>query len=68
MFSPPSCGTSPASNRATAGFEALHGAQQRLPDDSTRDWFNAQFGTLQGIREAPYPDLRLEPHRSDYGE
>lgn len=53
-------------DRESNGFEALQAAHDRLPDDKAMERFAAQFGMLQGIWEAAYPDLRLENHRADY--
>jgi type I restriction enzyme R subunit len=53
-------------DRESNGFEALQAAHDRLPDDKALERFAAQYGILQGIWEAAYPDLRLENHRSDY--
>ncbi|MBG0738897.1 HsdR family type I site-specific deoxyribonuclease [Paeniglutamicibacter antarcticus] len=53
-------------DRNNTGFEALQAAHDRLPDDKALERFAAQYGMLQGIWEAAYPDLRLENHRSDY--
>ncbi|MER2133726.1 MAG: hypothetical protein ABS910_03500 [Arthrobacter sp.] len=53
-------------DRDNSGFEALQAAHDRLPDGKARERFCAQYGMLQGIWEAAYPDLRLEAHRSDY--
>ena len=53
-------------DRVSSGFDALQAAHDRLPDDKAMERFSAQYGMLQGIWEAAYPDLRLEAHRSDY--
>ena len=53
-------------DRDSNGFEALQAAHDRLPDDKALERFAAQYGMLQGIWEAAYPDLRLENHRADY--
>lgn len=53
-------------DRAASGFEALQAAHDRIPDDRAMERFAAQYGMLQGIWEAAYPDLRLEAHRADY--
>ncbi|MHC6223168.1 type I restriction endonuclease subunit R [Arthrobacter sp. MMS24-S77] len=53
-------------DRTTSGFEALQAAHDRIPDDKAMERFAAQYGMLQGIWEAAYPDLRLEAHRDDY--
>lgn len=53
-------------DRAKAGFDTLQAAHDRLPDNKALERFSAQFGMLQGIWEAAYPDLRLEAHRADY--
>lgn len=53
-------------DRDSNGFEALQAAHDRLPDDKALERFAAQYGMLQGIWEAAYPDLRLESHRADY--
>jgi hypothetical protein len=53
-------------DRTASGFEVLQAAHDRLPDDKAMARFAAQYGMLQGICEAAYPDLRLEAHRADY--
>ena len=53
-------------DRTAVNFESLNAAHERLPDEGARERFAAQYGILQGIWEAVYPDLRLEAHRDDY--
>ncbi len=53
-------------DRKNTGFESLQVAHDRLPDENAMERFAAQFGMLQGIWEAAYPDVRLELHRDDY--
>lgn len=53
-------------DRTSSSFEALEAAHARIPNDSAKDRFFAQFGMVQGIWEALWPHERLEPHRDDY--
>lgn len=53
-------------DRSSISFEALQAAHDRIPDDDAQVRFAAQFGMLQGIWEAAWPDLRLEVHKPDY--
>lgn len=53
-------------DRTASGFEALQAAHDRLPNDKAQERFAAQFGVVQGIWEAVWPQERLERHRDDY--
>lgn len=53
-------------DRTSVGFEALQAAHDRVPDVNAQERFAVQFGLLQGIWEAIWPDLRLEDHKDDY--
>ena len=53
-------------DRTSSSFEALQAAHDRVPDASAQERFAIQFGLLQGIWEAVWPDLRLETHKDDY--
>lgn len=48
------------------GATTLSDAQNRLPDDASEDEFAAQFGMLEGIWEAVFPDTRLMAHSDEY--
>lgn len=50
----------------TTGTQTLMDAQDRVPDQAARDQFAADFGMLEGIWEALWPDLRLSEHRDAY--
>ncbi|MCH8562452.1 HsdR family type I site-specific deoxyribonuclease [Nesterenkonia sp. YGD6] len=45
---------------------ALTEADKRLPNEDEIASFVAQFGMLQGLWEAAWPNLRLENHQADY--
>jgi type I restriction enzyme R subunit len=45
---------------------ALTEADKRLPNEDEISVFTIQFGMLQGLWEAAWPNLRLEKHKSDY--
>lgn len=48
------------------GYEGLMAAQQRLPDNETRDRFAAEYTALARIWEALSPDALLTPYEHDY--
>lgn len=56
----------PGVDRSIEGYEGLIAAQQRLPDDETRDRFAAAYSFLSQHWEALSPDPLLIPYRSDY--
>lgn len=45
---------------------ALTEADKRLPNEDEISAFTVQFGMLQGLWEAAWPNLRLEKHKADY--
>ncbi|WP_411730739.1 type I restriction endonuclease subunit R [Paeniglutamicibacter sp.] len=47
-------------------FETFSEATNRLPNQDEIADFSAQFGMLQGLWEAAWPNLRLEKHQGDY--
>lgn len=53
-------------NRAVSGYEGLMDAQQRLPNNETRDWFAAEYTLLGKIWEALSPDPLLSPYETDF--
>lgn len=53
-------------DRSAGGFDSLQAAHGRIPDDPARDRFAVQFQLVQGVREACYPDMRLDSRRDDY--
>lgn len=52
--------------RDQIGFETLLEAQNRLPNNETRDLWAAEFSVLARTWEALSPDEILNPHRGDY--
>ena len=56
----------PELDRTVAGYEGLIAAQERLPDNETRDAFAADYSVLNRLWEALSPDPVLGPLRSDY--
>ncbi len=56
----------PGVDRSVGGYEGLIAAQERLPDDATRDGFAVDFSYLARLWEAVSPDASLEPHEADY--
>lgn len=53
-------------DRSVAGYEGLIGAQDRLPDNETRDRFAADFSYLGRLWEAISPDPVLGSYERDY--
>ncbi len=53
-------------DRAVGGYEGLMEAQQRLPNNDTRDKFAAEFTLLGKIWEALSPDPLLGPYETDF--
>jgi type I restriction enzyme R subunit len=53
-------------DRTVGGYEGLMAAQERLPDNETRDRFAEQYSMLSRLWEALSPDPVLEPHSTDY--
>jgi type I restriction enzyme, R subunit len=56
----------PGVDRSVGGYEGLMVAQQRLPNNETRDKFAAQYIVLGTIWEALSPDPCLTPYEKDY--
>ena len=56
----------PDVDRTVGGYEGLMAAQERLPDNETRDRFAEQYSMLSRLWEALSPDPVLEPHSTDY--
>ncbi len=56
----------PDVDRTVGGYEGLISAQERLPDNTTRDRFAEQYSVLSRLWEALSPDAVLEPHAPDY--
>ena len=53
-------------DRDVGGYEGLMAAQQRLPDNDTRDRFAVEYTVLARIWEALSPDALLTPYEHDY--
>lgn len=53
-------------DRTIGGYEGLSAAQQRLPNNETRDRFAAEYCVLGTIWEALSPDPCLSPYEKDY--
>ncbi|MBA4416474.1 MAG: DEAD/DEAH box helicase [Syntrophus sp. (in: bacteria)] len=53
-------------DRTVGGYEGLSAAQQRLPNNETRDKFAAEYIVLGTIWEALSPDPCLGPYENDY--
>jgi type I restriction enzyme R subunit len=53
-------------DRTSSGFEQLYAAQERLPDQDSRDAFAADFLRAQGLFEFLWPDTALRPYEADY--
>ncbi|MCX5810231.1 MAG: type I restriction endonuclease subunit R [Proteobacteria bacterium] len=53
-------------DRTVGGYEGLSAAQQRLPNNETRDRFAAEYIVLGTIWEALSPDPCLSPYENDY--
>jgi type I restriction enzyme R subunit len=56
----------PNVDRSVGGYEGLMEAQQRLPDNATRDKFAGQYSVLGTIWEALSPDPCLSAYEKDY--
>lgn len=56
----------PDVDRTVGGYEGLMAAQERLPDNETRDRFAEQYSMLSRLWEALSPDPVLEPYEADY--
>ncbi|PWI12371.1 DEAD/DEAH box helicase [Streptomyces sp. NWU339] len=56
----------PGVDRAEDGYEALFTAQDKLPDDGTREAFAEKFARLSRLWEALAPDPKLSKHVDDY--
>jgi type I restriction enzyme R subunit len=53
-------------DRTASGFEQLYAAQERLPDQTTRDEFAVEFVRAEGLFEFLWPDTALRTVESDY--
>jgi type I restriction enzyme R subunit len=53
-------------DRTSSGFEQLYAAQERLPDQQSRDAFAADFLRAQGLFEFLWPDTAIRPYEADY--
>jgi type I restriction enzyme R subunit len=53
-------------DRTASGFEQLYSAQERLPDQATRDDFAVEFLRAEGLFEFLWPDTALRAIESDY--
>jgi type I restriction enzyme R subunit len=53
-------------DRTSSGFEQLYAAQERLPDQESRDAFAADFLRAEGLFEFLWPDTAIRPHEADY--
>jgi type I restriction enzyme, R subunit len=56
----------PGVDRTVGGYEGLIAAQEKLPDDKTRDAFAAAYGVVGRLWEAISPDPILGPSETDY--
>lgn len=56
----------PGVDRTVGGYEGLMAAQDRLPDNATRDAYAAAFTLLSKLWEALSPDACLNPHLAEY--
>ncbi len=56
----------PGVDRSIAGYEGLMAAQQKLPNNETRDRFATEYSVLGKIWEALSPDSVLNPYEKDY--
>ena len=56
----------PNVDRSVGGYEGLMEAQQRLPDNATRDKFAGDYSVLGTIWEALSPDPCLSAYEKDY--
>ena len=53
-------------DRTVGGYEGLIAAQERLPNNETRDQFGTDFSFLSRLWEAISPDPVLGAHETDY--
>jgi len=53
-------------DRTVSGYEGLIAAQERLPDNETRDRFGTDFSFLSRLWEAISPDPELGAYETDY--
>jgi type I restriction enzyme R subunit len=53
-------------DRSVGGYEGLMAAQERLPNNETRDRFAAEYSVLGRIWEALSPDPMLSAYEADY--
>ena len=53
-------------DRTVGGYEGLIAAQERLPNNKTRDKFAAEYSVLSRLWEALSPDPCLNPYEEDY--
>jgi type I restriction enzyme, R subunit len=53
-------------DRTVSGYEGLIAAQERLPNNETRDRFGTDFSFLSRLWEAISPDPALGAHETDY--
>ncbi len=53
-------------DRTVGGWEGLQQAQDRLPDDETRDAFGLKYSAVSQLWEALSPDPVLTQHQDDY--
>jgi len=56
----------PDVDRTIGGYEGLIAAQERLPDNETRDRFAEEYSVLSRLWEALSPDTCLSPYEEDY--
>lgn len=56
----------PGVDRTVGGYEGLIAAQEKLPNDETRDAFAATYGVVARLWEAISPDPFLSPYETDY--
>lgn len=53
-------------DRSSSGFEQLYAAQERIPDQPSRDAFAADFLRAEGLFEFLWPETTLRPYEADY--
>ena len=53
-------------DRKATGFEQLYAAQERLPDQASRDAFAEDFLRAEGLFEFLWPDGAIRPYEDDY--
>lgn len=56
----------PGVDRTVGGWEGLQAAQEKLPDDETRDGFARAYSRLSQLWEAISPDPVLNKYQTDY--